>query len=132
MKELCILNIYQLDIYNVLNVMISVKKKHLIHEAFKESSNFFYKISTQKAVSVTLKDPRFNLEITKFAISLHGAPLRNKLLDKNTKAIKSFSFFRRTKRISPKCFKHLSVQDSQTSQYVPLGSFKSKSNIKRK
>ena len=132
MKELCILNIYQLDIYNILNVMISVKKTFWYMKLFKESSTFFYKITTQKATSLTLKDPRFNLAITKFAISLHGAPLWNKLLDKNTKAIKSSSFFRRTKRISPKCFKQLSVQDSQTSQYVPLGSFKSKSNIKRK
>ena len=77
MKELYILNIYQLDIYNVLNVMISVKKNKTFWymKLFKESSTFFYKITTQKATSVTLKDPRFNLAITKFAISLHGAPL---------------------------------------------------------
>ena len=52
MKELYILNIYQLNIYNVSGVMFQVKS---ISKSYKENFTLFHMIIMQKAVCTTLK-----------------------------------------------------------------------------
>ena len=42
------------------------------------------------------KEPRFSLKITKFAVSSRGPHLSNKILDNDTKAFTSYSFFQTT------------------------------------
>ena len=68
MKKLCILNIYQLNIYNALNLMFKVKNSP-IPDAFQNrfcltSHNYF-----TKNRMYNFKEPRFSVKITKFAIS---------------------------------------------------------------
>ena len=50
----------------------------------------------EKSVHVILKSLALTFKITKFAISLNGPRLWNKMLDKDTKAITFFSLFERT------------------------------------
>ena len=94
MKELCILNIHQLNIYNILNLMFKVKNGS-IPDTFQ---NRFYLIShdylTKNSIH-NFKEPMFNLKITNFAMSSRGPRLWNKILDNNTKAFTSSSLFQK-------------------------------------
>ena len=87
MKELLILNIYQLNLYNVLNLMFKVKNG-LISDAFQ---NKF----TMNSMC-NFKEPRFNLKVTKLAISSRGPRVWSKILDDNTKAFTSYFLFQTT------------------------------------
>ena len=67
MRELCILNIYQLNIY-VLNLMFKAKNG-LIPGAFQSKLNRISHDYFTKNSMCNFKEPRFSLKITKFAIS---------------------------------------------------------------
>ena len=68
MKELCILNTYQLNIYNVLRLMLKVKNG-LIPDVFQKKFSMISNDYFTKNSMCTFKEPRFNLKVTKFAIS---------------------------------------------------------------
>ena len=84
MRELCILNIYQFNIY-VLNLMFKAKNG-LIPVAFQNKFNMISHDYFTKNSMCNFKEPRFSLKITKFAILSRGPRLWNKILDNNTKA----------------------------------------------
>ena len=67
MRENCVLNIYQLNIY-VLNLMFKVKNG-LIPDAFQNKFNMISHDYFTKNNMRNFKEPRFSLKITKFAIS---------------------------------------------------------------
>ena len=94
MRELCVLNIYQLNIYNVLNLMFKVKNG-LIPDAFQNKFNMISHDYFTNSMC-NFKEPRFSLKVTKFAISSRGPRLWNKILDNNTKAFTSYSLFQTT------------------------------------
>ena len=94
MRELCVLNIYQLNIY-VLNLMFKAKNG-LIPDAFQNKFNMISHDYFTKNSMCNFKEPRFSLKITKFAISSRGPRLWNKILDNNTKAFTSYSLFQTT------------------------------------
>ena len=94
-RELCVLNIYQLNIYNVLNLMFKAKNG-LIPDAFQNKFNMISHDYFTKNSMCNFKEPRFSLKITKFAISSRGPRLWNKILDNNTKAFTSYSLFQTT------------------------------------
>ena len=86
MKKLCIWNIYQLNIYNALNLMFKVKNSP-IPDAFQ---NRFYLTSHDyftKNRMYNFKETRFSVKITKFAISWHGSRLWKEILDNNTNSL---------------------------------------------
>ena len=95
MRELCVLNIYQLHIYNVLNLMFKVKNG-FIPDAFQNKFNMISHDYFTKNSMCHFKEPRFSLKITKFAISSRGPRLWNKILDNNIKAVTSYSLFQTT------------------------------------
>ena len=95
MKELCIFNIYQLNIY-VLNLMFKVKND-LLPDAFQNKFNMILHEYFTKNSMCNYKEPRFSLKVTKFAISSRGPHLWNKILDNNTKAFTSYSLFQTIK-----------------------------------
>ena len=94
MRELCVLNIYQLNIY-VLNLMFKAKNG-LIPDAFQNKFNLISHDYFTKNSMCNFKEPRFSLKITKFAISSREPRLWNKILDNNTKAFTSYSLFQTT------------------------------------
>ena len=95
MRELCVLNIYQLNIYNVLNLMFNVKNG-LIPDAFQNKFDMISRDYSTKNSMCNFKEPRFNLKITKVAISSRGPRLWSETLDNNTKAFTSYSLFQAT------------------------------------
>ena len=95
MKELCVLNIYQRNIYNVLNLMFKVKIG-LIPDAFQNKFNMISHDYFTKNSMCNFKEPRFSLKITIFAISSRGPRPWNNILDNNTKAFTSYSLFQTT------------------------------------
>ena len=72
-KELCIFNIYQLNIY-VLNLMFKVKND-LIPDAFQNKFNMILHDYFTKNSMCNYKEPRFSLKVTKSAISSQGPHL---------------------------------------------------------
>ena len=70
MRELCVLNICQLNIY-VLNLMFKVKNG-LIPDAFQNKFNMISHDYFTKNSMCNFKEPRFSLKVTKFAISSRG------------------------------------------------------------
>ena len=95
MRELCVLNIYQFNIYNVLNLMFKVKNG-LIPDAFQNKFNMISHDYFTKNCMCNFREPRFSLKITKFAISSQGPRLWNIILDNNTKAFASYSLLQTT------------------------------------
>ena len=95
MRELCVLNIRQLTICNVLNLMFKAKNG-LIPDAFQNKFNMISHDYLTKNSMCNFKELRFSLKITKFAISSRGPRLWNKILDNNTKAFTSYSLFQTT------------------------------------
>ena len=93
-KELCIFNIYQLNIY-VLNLMFKVKND-LIPDAFQNKFNMILHDYFTKNSMCNYKEPRFSLKVTKSAISSRGPHLWNKIFDNNTEAFTSYSLFQTT------------------------------------
>ena len=71
MRELCVLNIHQLNIYNVLNLMFKVKND-LIPDAFQNKFNMISHDYFTKNSMCNFKEPRFSLKVTKFAMSSRG------------------------------------------------------------
>ena len=88
-RELCVLNIYQLNIYNVLNLMFKAKNG-FIPDAFQNKFNMISHGHFTKNSMCNFKEPRFSLKITKFAISSRVPRLWNKILDNNTEAYSLF------------------------------------------
>ena len=76
MKELCILNIYQL--YNFLNLMFKVKNG-LIPDDFQNKFNKISHAYFTKNSMCNFKEPRFSVKVIKFAISSRGTHLLNKI-----------------------------------------------------
>ena len=74
MRELCILNIYQLNIYHVLNLMFKLKSG-FIPDAFQNKFSMISHDYFTKNSICNFKEPRFSLKITKFAISSRGPRL---------------------------------------------------------
>ena len=95
MRELYVLNIYQLNIYNVLNLMFKVKNG-LIPDAFQNKFNMISHDYFTKNSMYNFKEPRFSLQVTKFEISSRGPRLWNKILDNSTKAFTPYYLFQTT------------------------------------
>ena len=95
MKELCILNIYQLNIYIVLILIFKVKNGW-ISDTFQNKFNMISHDYFIKNSMCNFNEPRFSLKVTKFAISSRGPRLWNKIFDNNTKAFTSYSLFQIT------------------------------------
>ena len=70
-------------------------KNGLILDAFQNKFNMISHYFTKNNMC-HFKEPRFNLKVTKFAISPRGPHLWNKILDNNTKAFTSYSLFQKT------------------------------------
>ena len=98
MRELCVLNIYQLNICFKSHVKkrLSKVKNGLIPDAFQNKLNMIAHDYFTKNSMCNFKEPRFSLKVTKFTISLSGPRLWNKILDNNTKAFTSYSLFQTT------------------------------------
>ena len=95
MRELCVLNIYQLNIYDVLNLMFKVKNG-LIPDAFQSKFNMISHDYFTKNSMCNFKKLRFSLKIIKFAILSRVPRLWNKIYDNITKAFTSYSLFQTT------------------------------------
>ena len=95
MKEICILNIYQLNIYNILNLIFKVQNG-LIPDAFQNKFNMISHDCFTKNTMCNFKEPRFSLKVTKFGILSRRPRLWNKISDNNTKAFTSYSLFQAT------------------------------------
>ena len=95
MKEICILNIYQLNIYNILNLIFKVQNG-LIPDAFQKKFNMISHDYFTKNTMCNFKEHRFNLKVTKFGILSRRPRLWNKISDNSTKAFTSYSLFQTT------------------------------------
>ena len=95
MKEICILNIYQLNVYIVLNIMFKLKNGS-VTDAFQEKFRLTSHCYFTRNSTYNFKERRLSLKITKFAILSRGTFLWNKFLHNNTKAFTSSSFFQKT------------------------------------
>ena len=73
MRELCVMNIYQLNIY-VLNLMLKVENG-IIPDAFQNKVNIISHDYFTKNSMCNFKESRFSLKVTKFAISSRGPHL---------------------------------------------------------
>ena len=73
MRELCVLNIYQLNIF-VLNLIFQVKNG-LISDLLQDKFNMISHDYFTKNSKCNFKEPRFTLKVTKFAISSRGPRL---------------------------------------------------------
>ena len=73
MRELCVLNIYQLNTY-VLNLIFQVKNG-LISDLLQDKFNMISHDYFTKNSKYNFKEPRFTLKVTKFAISSRGPRL---------------------------------------------------------
>ena len=69
-------------------------KNGLIPDAFQNKFNMISHDYFTKNSMCNFKEPRFSLKVTKFAISLRGPRLWNKILDNNT--FTSYSLFQTT------------------------------------
>ena len=68
------MNIYQLNVHNVLNLMFKVKNGS-IRDAFQNKFHLISHGYFTKTSMYNFKEPRFSLKITKFAISSPGPRL---------------------------------------------------------
>ena len=62
MRELCVLHVYQLNIYNVLNLMFKVKNG-LIPDAFQNKFNMISHDYFTKSSMCNFKEPRLSLKV---------------------------------------------------------------------
>ena len=93
MSKLGILNIYKINIYQVLNFMFCVKN-NTIPSTFQNKFQIVGHQYPTRFSENNFVEPRVGLKLTKFAISSRGPRLWNKVLNNNTKKWNSFLFLR--------------------------------------
>ena len=93
MKSLNALNVYQINIFQTLNLMF--KSQHRLSPIVFQ--NMFKKVKHKYPTNFAnnnFKTPNFNLKSTRFAISTRGPTLWNTVLSDTIKTIESYSTFR--------------------------------------
>ena len=86
MEENDILNVYKLNLYQVLNFMFRVHNE-IIPKSFQTKFQFIeHKYETRKSKDNFIV-PNINTRITRFAISSHGPCIWNSLTNNQTKTI---------------------------------------------
>jgi hypothetical protein len=108
LKSLRILNIYQLNIYQNLSFVRLTKAKMCSKVFDNIFKNVEHKYATRYPAS-GLRQPRINLQSSRFKISSRGPFLWNNILNKKEKEIKSHSIFQRT--IKEKLLKEINESD---------------------
>ena len=88
MKHLDILNIYKLNLYQILNIMFRVKTNS-IPETLQNKFKVIERNYSTRYGEYSFKEPNIFFRVTKFAISLHGPRLWKKHTDKFLKTTNS-------------------------------------------
>ena len=94
MEKTGILNIYKLNIYDVINLMFRVKN-NTIPEAFVNKFEIVHHHYQTRHSENNFIKPKIYFKATKFAISSRGPRLWNSLTDKDIKTITSTPLFKR-------------------------------------
>ena len=93
MEQLGILNIYKLNLYHILNIMFRVKNNTIPKALQNKFQVIKHSYSTRHSEN-NFVEPKFSLNVTKFAISSRGPRLWNKHTDKQAKTTNSASLFK--------------------------------------
>ena len=94
MKNLNALNIYQINIIQILVFMFKLNNNMVPNTFHKQFESIHNKYPT-KFSSLNLKQPKTFSKMIKFSISSRGPQLWNNLLDSNIKSIDSLSSFKK-------------------------------------
>ena len=94
MKQLNILNVYQINILQHLLFMFKAKN-NIIPRAFMQTFYpTFYHIYPTRFSDNSFKTCNFNLNLTRNAIGFRGPTIRNKFLTENEKSCTSIAVFK--------------------------------------
>ena len=93
MKHLDILNIYKLNLYQILNIMFRVKTNS-ISETLQNKFNTIEQSYSTRYSEYSFKEPNNLLRVTKFAISSRGPRIWNKNTDKLLKTTSPLPLFK--------------------------------------
>ena len=93
MKHLDILNIYKLNLYQILNIMFRVKTNS-IPETLQNKFKIIEHNYSARYSEYNFKEPNILFRVTKFAISSRGPRIWNKHTDKLLKATNSLPLFK--------------------------------------
>ena len=93
MKHLDILNIYKLNLYQILNIIFRVKTNS-ISETLQNKFNIIEQSYSTRYSEYSFKEPNNLLRVTKFAISSRGPRIWNKHTDKLLKTTNSLPLFK--------------------------------------
>ena len=93
MKHLNILNIYKLNLYQILNIMFRVKTNSIPENLQNKFKIIKHNYSTRYS-KYNFKEPNILFRVTKFAISSRGTRIWNKHTDKLLKTTNSLPLFK--------------------------------------
>ena len=93
MKHLNILNIYKLNLYQILNIMFRVKTNSIPESLQNKFKIIKHNYSTRYG-KYNFKEPNILFRVTKFAVSSRGTRIWNKHTDKLLKTTNSLPLFK--------------------------------------
>ena len=93
MKHLDILNIYKLNLYQILNIMFRARTNS-IPETLQNKFKIIEHNHSTRYSEYNFKEPNILLRVTKFAISSRGPRIWNKHTDKLLKTTNSLPLFK--------------------------------------
>ena len=95
MEENDILNVYKLNLYQVLNFIFRVHNE-TIPKSFQTKFQYIEHKHETRQSKYNFIIPKRNTRITRFAISSRGPPIWNSLTNNSTKAIDFYPLFKST------------------------------------